>query len=162
MYFYFWCGQLIKGKYMNGVNKVILVGNMGMDPVYTKLDNGASKARLRMATTETYRNAQGERFDRTEWHTIILWRGLADLAEKYLHKGSRIYVEGKLRTRQVVGQDGAKRNITEIEAENLVMLDRRQDGPGFKPGSKEGYEFGATEDEPIVPPTEPDINFEID
>ena len=129
---------------MNGVNKVILVGNMGMDPVYTKLDNGASKARIRMATTETYRNVQGERFDRTEWHTIILWRGLADLAEKYLHKGSRIYVEGKLRTRQVMGPDGAKKNITEIEAENLVMLDRRQDAQGAKPASSEGYDFGSS------------------
>lgn len=146
---------------MNGVNKVILVGNMGMDPVYTKLDNGASKARLRMATTETYRNSQGERFDRTEWHTIILWRGLADLAEKYLRKGSRIYVEGKLRTRQVVGQDGSKRNITEIEAENLVMLDRRQEGSG-SPGqaSKEGYAYGASDD--VVPPTEGDGSFEGD
>lgn len=138
---------------MNGVNKVILVGNMGMDPVYTKLDNGASKARLRMATTETYRNSQGERFDRTEWHTIILWRGLADLAEKYLRKGSRIYVEGKLRTRQVVGQDGSKRNITEVEAENLVMLDRRQESAGYgssRPGHKESYDY--TPEEDIVPP----------
>lgn len=111
---------------------------MGMDPVYTKLDNGASKARLRVATTETYRNAQGERFDRTEWHTVILWRGLADLAEKYLHKGSRIYIEGKLRTRQITGQDGNKRNITEIEAENLVMLDRRQDS-GNGNATQSGY-----------------------
>lgn len=111
---------------------------MGMDPVYTKLDNGASKARLRVATTETYRNAQGERFDRTEWHTVILWRGLADLAEKYLHKGSRIYIEGKLRTRQITGQDGSKRNITEIEAENLVMLDRRQDS-GNGNATQSGY-----------------------
>lgn len=147
---------------MNGVNKVILVGNMGMDPVYTKLDNGASKARLRMATTETYRNSQGERFDRTEWHTIILWRGLADLAEKYLRKGSRIYVEGKLRTRQVVGQDGSKRNITEVEAENLVMLDRRQEGaPGgygaSRPGQKD--EFAATEED-IVPPADGDAPFD--
>lgn len=141
---------------MNGVNKVILVGNMGMDPVYTKLDNGASKARLRMATTETYRNSQGERFDRTEWHTIILWRGLADLAEKYLRKGSRIYVEGKLRTRQVVGQDGSKRNITEVEAENLVMLDRRQDGHGGQP-SKESYQYGSDE---VIPPAENDIPFD--
>lgn len=148
---------------MNGVNKVILVGNMGMDPVYTRLDNGASKARLRMATTETYRNSQGERFDRTEWHTIILWRGLADLAEKYLRKGSRIYVEGKLRTRQVVGQDGSKRNITEVEAENLVMLDRRQDGSGQgsqRPGQKESsYEFGGSDDD-ITPPSDGDVPFD--
>lgn len=145
---------------MNGVNKVILVGNMGMDPVYTKLDNGASKARIRMATTETYRNAQGERFDRTEWHTVILWRGLADLAEKYLHKGSRIYIEGKLRSRQIVGQDGIKKNITEIEAENLVMLDRRQDNPGaVKPSSKDGYDFGPAEDD-VIPPIDNDPSFE--
>lgn len=149
---------------MNGVNKVILVGNMGMDPVYTKLDNGASKARLRMATTETYRNSQGERFDRTEWHTIILWRGLADLAEKYLRKGSRIYVEGKLRTRQVVGQDGSKRNITEVEAENLVMLDRRQEGSsGYntsRPGQKESsYDYGNPEED-IAPPADGDVPYE--
>ena len=147
---------------MNGVNKVILVGNMGMDPVYTKLDNGASKARLRMATTETYRNSQGERFDRTEWHTIILWRGLADLAEKYLRKGSRIYVEGKLRTRQVVGQDGSKRNITEVEAENLVMLDRRQEGTPYgapRQGQKEPYEYGLPEDD-VTPPAEGDVPFD--
>jgi len=146
---------------MNGVNKVILVGNMGMDPVYTRLDNGASKARLRMATTETYRNSQGERFDRTEWHTIILWRGLADLAEKYLRKGSRIYVEGKLRTRQVTGQDGSKRNITEVEAENLVMLDRRQEGgPGPLQNTKEPYAYGAPEEDVIPPPTDGDLPFD--
>lgn len=144
---------------MNGVNKVILVGNMGMDPVYTKLDNGASKARLRMATTETYRNSQGERFDRTEWHTIILWRGLADLAEKYLRKGSRIYVEGKLRTRQVVGQDGAKRNITEVEAENLVMLDRRQDSAHGQ-NAKETEQF--SDSDGSVSSSENDISFDSD
>ncbi len=147
---------------MNGVNKVILVGNMGMDPVYTKLDNGASKARIRMATTETYRNAQGERFDRTEWHTVILWRGLADLAEKYLHKGSRIYVEGKLRTRQVIGQDGVKRNITEIEAENLVMLDRRQDSAGSKPSAPGGYDFAAPEEGHSSGTPESGIQFDSD
>lgn len=148
---------------MNGVNKVILVGNMGMDPVYTKLDNGASKARLRMATTETYRNSQGERFDRTEWHTIILWRGLADLAEKYLRKGSRIYVEGKLRTRQVVGQDGSKRNITEVEAENLVMLDRRQESSGYgapRPGGKESSYDYSTPEEDVAPPADNDVPFD--
>lgn len=112
---------------MNGVNKVILVGNLGLDPEFRKLDNGASKARLRLATTETYRNASGDRIDKTEWHTVILWRGLADLADKYLRKGARIYVEGKLRNRQIEGPDGVKKTITEIEAENLVMLDRRQD-----------------------------------
>lgn len=147
---------------MNGVNKVILVGNMGMDPVYTKLDNGASKARIRMATTETYRNAQGERFDRTEWHTVILWRGLADLAEKYLHKGSRIYVEGKLRTRQVVGQDGVKRNITEIEAENLVMLDRRQDINGNKTAAPAAYDFAAPDDANGADVSDGGIHFDSD
>lgn len=112
---------------MNGVNKVILVGNLGLDPEFRKLDNGVSKARLRIATTETYRNAAGDRIDKTEWHTVILWRGLADLADKYLKKGARIYIEGKLRNRQIESNDGAKKTITEIEAENLVMLDRRQD-----------------------------------
>lgn len=112
---------------MNGVNKVILVGNLGLDPEFRKLDNGVSKARLRLATTETYRNSAGERIDKTEWHTVILWRGLADLAEKYLKKGARIYIEGKLRNRQIDTADNVKKTITEVEAENLVMLDRRQD-----------------------------------
>lgn len=125
---------------MNGVNKVILVGNLGLDPEFRKLDNGASKARLRLATTETYRNASGDRIDKTEWHTIILWRGLADLADKYLRKGARIYVEGKLRNRQIEGPDGSKKTITEIEAENLVMLDRRQDSNRGGYGQNENYD----------------------
>ena len=125
---------------MNGVNKVILVGNLGLDPEFRKLDNGASKARLRLATTETYRIASGDRIDKTEWHTIILWRGLADLADKYLRKGARIYVEGKLRNRQIESPDGAKKTITEIEAENLVMLDRRQDSNRGGYGQNENYD----------------------
>lgn len=112
-----------------------------MDPEFRKLDNGASKARLRLATTETYRNASGDRIDKTEWHTIILWRGLADLADKYLRKGARIYVEGKLRNRQIEGPDGSKKTITEIEAENLVMLDRRQDS------NRGGYGQNENDDE---------------
>jgi len=84
---------------MSGVNKVILVGRLGKDPEVRNLENGASVARFTMATSETYKDkTTGERKELTEWHNIVLWRGLADIAAKYLHKGDQVYVEGKLRT----------------------------------------------------------------
>ena len=85
---------------MAGVNKVILVGNLGQDPEVRYLDNGVAVANFSLATTENYKNKQGERVSQTEWHNIVLWRGLAEVAEKYLKKGSSIYVEGKIRNRK--------------------------------------------------------------
>lgn len=109
-------------------------------PFHTTQKEDIHSAYYLLATTETYRNASGDRIDKTEWHTIILWRGLADLADKYLRKGARIYVEGKLRNRQIEGPDGSKKTITEIEAENLVMLDRRQDSNRGGYGQNENYD----------------------
>ena len=105
------------------INKVILIGNLGKDPEVRHLENGASVANLPIATSETYKDRKtGEKVTQTEWHTIVLWRGLADIAEKYLHKGDKIYIEGKLRTRSWQDQDGNNRYTTEVVADNLTML----------------------------------------
>jgi single-strand DNA-binding protein len=109
---------------MAGVNKVILVGNLGADPEVTTIDSGIKRARIRVATTETYKNRNGDRTEHTEWHNITIWRGLAEVAEKYLRKGSKIYVEGRLRTREYNDKDGVKKYFTEVAADNFVMLDR--------------------------------------
>ena len=113
---------------MAGVNKVILVGNLGTDPEVRTLSSGTKVARLRIATSESYTNREGERVTNTEWHTVNLWRGLADVAERYLKTGNTIYVEGKLRTRSYDDKDGITRYVTEIEGDNMTMLGGRSDG----------------------------------
>ena len=107
---------------MAGVNKVILVGNLGKDPEVRYLDSGVAVANLSLATSENYKNKDGERVTQTEWHDVVLWRGLAEVAEKYLKKGSSIYVEGKLRTNKWVDKDENTRYKTEILADKLTML----------------------------------------
>lgn len=102
------------------LNKVILIGNLGADPEYKTLDNNATVARLRLATTETYQK-DGQKVDNTEWHTVNLWRNLADTAHKYLKKGDKVYIEGKLKTRSWEEQ-GQKRYSTEIEGLSMIML----------------------------------------
>ena len=111
---------------MRGINKVILVGNLGKDPEYKKLQDGTAVAKLTLATTESFRNKTGEVQSRTDWHTIIAWRGLADLAEKFMHKGSLLYIEGKLRNRQYDDKEGNKKYVVEIDAVELVMLDKKE------------------------------------
>jgi len=107
---------------MAGVNKVILVGNLGKDPEVRYLDNGVAVANFSLATTENYKNKEGERVSKTEWHNIVLWRGLAEVAEKWLKKGSSVYVEGKIRTRKWEDKDGNTRYSTEILGDNMTML----------------------------------------
>ena len=107
---------------MSGVNKVILIGNLGKDPEVRYLDSGVAVANLSLATSENYKNKEGERVTQTEWHDVVLWRGLAEVAEKYLKKGSSIYVEGKLRTNKWVDKDENTRYKTEILADKLTML----------------------------------------
>ncbi|HET9503287.1 MAG TPA: single-stranded DNA-binding protein [Hymenobacter sp.] len=113
---------------MAGVNKVILVGNLGKDPEVRHLEGGNSVANFTLATNEYYKDKQGARVERTEWHNISAWRGLAELAEKYLKKGSQVYVEGKLRTRQYQDKDQQTRYITEIIAEEISLLGGRPGG----------------------------------
>lgn len=111
---------------MSGVNKVILVGNLGKDPEVRYLDNGVAVANFSLATTENYKNKQGERVSQTEWHNIVFWRGLAEVAEKYLKKGDSVYVEGKLRTRRWEDKEGNAKYTTEILADNMTMLGNKR------------------------------------
>ena len=117
------------------INKVILVGNVGMDPEVRSLETGVKTARIRLATTEKMFNRETrESTDHTEWHTITLWRGLADVVDRYVRKGSQIYIEGRLRTREWTDKDGQKRYTTEILADEMKLLGRRAEGaPGVAP-----------------------------
>ncbi len=106
-------------------NKVILIGNVGKDPEVRHLETGIAVASFTLATTERYKNRNGELQDQTEWHNIVCWRNLAELSEKYIKKGAQIFVEGKIRTRSWADQTGAKRYTTEIVADNIRLLDRK-------------------------------------
>src|SRR5882672_7424846 len=120
---------------MSGVNKVILVGRLGKDPEVRTLENGTPVANFTMATSESYKDkTTGERKEVTEWHNIVLWRGLADVAAKYLHKGDMIYVEGKLRTRSWE-KEGVTRYTTEIVGDNMTMLGSKPGGGGDYSGA---------------------------
>jgi single-strand DNA-binding protein len=110
---------------MRGINKVTLIGNAGKDPEYKTLEDGTPVAKLTLATTETYRLKSGELSSNTEWHTVILWRGLATLASQYIHKGSLLYIEGSLRNRQYEDKDGQKKYVTVILAQQIVLLDKK-------------------------------------
>ncbi len=112
---------------MSGVNKVILVGHLGKDPEVRHLENGVAVATFSLATTETYTNKAGEKTEQTEWHNIVLWRGLAEVAEKYLKKGKQIYVEGKIRSRSYDDKDGIKRYTTEIVGDSFNMLGKKEE-----------------------------------
>ncbi len=112
---------------MRGLNKVTLIGNLGKDPELTVLEGGISVAKFNLATTETFKDKNGESHSVTDWHNIVLWRGLAELAAKYLHKGSLVYVEGKLKNRSFDDKEGIKRYVTEIQADELILLDKKED-----------------------------------
>ena len=115
---------------MAGVNKVILVGNLGRDPELKYLEGNLARANFSLATSESYKDKNGNRVDQTEWHNIVMWRGLAESAEKYLKKGTQVYIEGRLQTRQWNDKEGNKRSITEIVAESYVILQRRDANTG--------------------------------
>jgi single-strand DNA-binding protein len=113
---------------MRGVNRVTLIGNLGKDPDMQFLEGNIGVAKFSLATTETFKDRSGKLISQTEWHTIVLWRGLAELAQKYLRRGSLVYIEGKLKTRSWEDKDGNKKFATEIVGDNLIMLDKRSDG----------------------------------
>jgi single-strand DNA-binding protein len=117
------------------INKVILLGHVGKDPELRHLDNDRAVARFTLATSETYKNKSGEKITNTEWHNIIAWRGLAELAGKYIKKGSLIYIEGKIRSRSWDDKEGNKRYTTEIEVDNIQLVGRRPDDSGGQQGS---------------------------
>ena len=110
---------------MRGLNRVTLIGNCGKEPEYKQLEDGTPVAKIGLATTEIFRLKNGETQSRTDWHTIILWRGLAGLAKEYVRKGTLLYVEGKLRNRQYEDKDGVKKYVTEIVAEQIILLDKK-------------------------------------
>ncbi len=114
------------------MNKVTLIGNLGKDPEVQALEGNIRVAKFSLATTETYKDDQGVLHSETEWHTIILWRGLADLTKKYCHKGSLVYVEGKLKTRSYDDKGGHKRYVTEVVAEQIILLDKKNTEAGHE------------------------------
>lgn len=121
------------------INKVILVGNVGLDPEIRALESGVKVARVRLATTERYTDRQtNEVKEQTEWHTVTLWRNLADVVDKYVHKGSQLYIEGSLRTREWTDKDNQKRYTTEIVATDMKLLGRRSDAQ-TTPAEPQGY-----------------------
>ena len=115
---------------MSGINKVILIGNAGKDPELRNLQDGTPVAKLTIATTENYHLKNGGTQSRTEWHTIIAWRGLATFASEYIHKGSLLYIEGKLRSRRYEDKDKQTKHITEVVADQVVMPDKKVKATG--------------------------------
>lgn len=128
------------------VNKVILVGNAGKDPVVRYFDKGVAKATFPLATSETYTNQQGETITSTEWHNIVLWRALAEVAEKTVKKGTQVYIVGKIKTRSYVDKDGNNKYITEILADMMMVLEKKQGTTTGTTGSSEGEwnEYGSS------------------
>ena len=138
---------------MRGVNRVMLIGNLGKDPDMQFLEGNIAVAKFSLATTETYKDRSGKLVSQTECHTVVLWRGLAELAQKYLHRGSLVYIEGRLKTRSWEDKEGHKKFATEIVGDNLIMLDKRSDGAVSQPGFEDhdpqnGPETGYQEDNP--------------
>lgn len=139
---------------MAGVNKVILIGNLGKDPEVRSLEGGTKVASFSLATTEGYKGKDGNRVEQTEWHNIVLWRALAELAEKYLRKGSQIYLEGKIRSRSYDDKEGIKRYITEIVGDQMTFLGKPMTDTkgGDDPGSvREPEPIKSSDDEGDLP-----------
>ena len=112
------------------LNKVMLIGNVGRDPEVRYLEGNAKVATFTLATTERFKDRSGELRENTEWHNIVCWRQNADVAERYVHKGTQLYIEGRLRTRSYIDQAGVKKYTTEIEAQTFQLLGRRPEGEG--------------------------------
>ena len=143
------------------INKAILIGNVGQDPEirYTgDVNNGTKVATFRLATTERYRDRSGNLQEHTEWHNIVVWRNTADVVEKYVKKGTQVYVEGRIRTRSWDDQTGNKRYVTEIVADTLQLLGRRPEGQGQQqggyqtPGQQQPYQQPAYQQQPYQQP----------
>tara|TARA_Y100000739_G_C20451253_1_gene392357 strand:+ start:194 stop:649 length:456 start_codon:yes stop_codon:yes gene_type:complete len=140
---------------MAGINKVILVGNLGRDPEMRYTQNGIAVCSFSLATSESYKDrTTGERVTQTEWHNIIMWRGLAETAEKYLRKGSSVYIDGKIQTRKWEDQQGQTRYTTEIVADTMQMLDRRDSSTAPTSGPVETQGQSNTAPEAPTQPSE--------
>jgi single-strand DNA-binding protein len=139
----------------------MLIGNLGKDPDTQHLEGNIAVAKFSLATTETFKDRAGKLISQTEWHTVVLWRGLAELAQKYLHKGSLVYIEGRLRTRSWEDKEGNKKFATEVVGDNLIMLDKRSDALPHSPGAHhEGIEgMGHTDAHPPAGEPGEDLPF---
>lgn len=113
---------------MRGINKVILVGHLGKDPEIMRLESGSMKASFTLATTEVYKDKNGNRAEQTEWHNIVVWNKPAEIAEKYLKKGSAVFVEGRIRSRDYTDKNNVQRRFYEIICDRFSMLDRKPEG----------------------------------
>jgi single-strand DNA-binding protein len=123
------------------INKAIIVGNLGADPEIRYTQSGSAVATFNVATTERWKDQEGQAQESTEWHRIVAWRKLAEICGEYLHKGSKVYIEGKIQTRKWQDQNGNDRYTTEIVAREMKMLDRRESGGGSQGGGMQdqGY-----------------------
>ncbi len=140
-----------------GVNKVILIGNLGRDPEIQNFENGVKKAAFTLATTEAYKGKDGEKTTHTEWHNIVMWRGLADVAERFLKKGNTIYVEGRIRKREYEDKEGQKKFIYEILGDTMQMLGS---GPRRDENNGGGSSQETTREEaPVITTQEDDLPF---
>ena len=114
------------------LNKVILIGNLGADPESREMPDGTKMTKFSIATTERYTNKSGEKISNTEWHNIVLWRGIAEVAEKYLKKGDSVCIEGKLKNRSWEDENGVKKYATDIQADNMTMLGSKRDSESMQ------------------------------
>lgn len=137
------------------INKVILVGNVGKDPEIRHLDSGVAVANFPLATSESYLAKNGDKVETTEWHNIVVWRGLADVVEKYVTKGRQLYIEGKIRTRSWDDKEGNKRYTTEIVADVMQLLGSRPDGAQGDNSNRQGDK--KTESNGFTSANEPDV-----
>jgi single-strand DNA-binding protein len=150
-----------------GVNKVILVGNLGADPEIRYTTGGTAVANLRVATTESWTDKSGERTEKTEWHKVVLWGKQAETASQYLTKGKQVYLEGRLQTREWTDKDGNKRFSTEVVANQMLMLGRGDGGGGGGGGERAPRREGAMApagdyrggDDDMGPPPDDDLPF---
>jgi len=134
----------------------MLIGNLGKDPDVQVLEGNIAVAKFPLATTETFKDRGGKLVSQTEWHTVVLWRGLAELAQKYLHKGSLVYIEGRLRTRNWDDKEGHRKFATEVVGDNLIMLDKRTDGSTHT-DSTHSENLGSHE----APPADTDVSQDL-
>lgn len=139
---------------MRGVNRVMLIGNLGKDPEVQVLEGNIAVAKFPLATTETFKDRSGKLVSQTEWHTVVLWRGLAELAQKYLHKSSLVYIEGRLRTRSWEDKEGNRKFATEVVGDNLIMLDKRADSSSSSPQQTESNENVSGSESSVGDPSE--------
>jgi single-strand DNA-binding protein len=145
---------------MKGINKVMLIGNLGKDPELQYIEGNIAVARFPLATTESYKDKTGNVVSQTEWHSVVVWRGLAEMSHKYLHKGSLVYIEGRLRSRTWEEKDTkAKRHSTEILVDNLLMLDKKRDGVDYAaPNPNVSHGISGNEEVFSAPNSSPETN----